>query len=180
MAKLSTLHGEWQEVQRQLKELGGVGLSESDRQKLRTLRDSFLAQLREYGFTSYPIDRIEIDPQSYRPSHEGFDLGITSASDAIRVVWAYLLAMMEVGRSHATNHLGMLVFDEPKQQMVAGVSFEALMRRAAESGKANQQVIFATSQEPSEIQAMLKNLPSTLIPLTKWILKRVESADHAR
>lgn len=59
--------------------------------------------------------------------------------------------------------------------MVAGVSFEALMRRAAASGAANQQVIFATSQEPSEIEAMLKTLESTFIPMTKWILKRVES-----
>lgn len=45
------------------------------------------------------------------------DLGITSASDAIRVVWAYLLGMLEVARVKDTNHPEFLVFDEPKQQM---------------------------------------------------------------
>ncbi len=104
---------------------------------------------------------------------------ITSASDAIRAVWAYLIAMMDIGRSHSTNHLGMLVFDEPKQQMVAGVSFEALMSGMASGGVWRCEPasdICDKSGASSEIGAMLKNLPSTLIPLTKWILKRIEPA----
>jgi hypothetical protein len=176
MSRLSALFTQWRSVQEQLTSMGSGGLSPRDRAKVSELEKSFLSQLKAYGFTSYPLDRISIDADTYRPSHEGLDLGITSASDAIRVVWAYLLGLMEVARVHPTNHLGLLVFDEPKQQMVAGLSFAALMRRAAASGAAKQQVIFATSQEPGEIEAMLKDLPSTLIPLPKWILRRIETS----
>jgi hypothetical protein len=174
-AELALMTEQWRSLQEQLSALGAQGLTPADREKIKRLEDSFLSQLREYGFSSYPLDRVNIDPETYRPSHEGFDLGITSASDAIRVVWAYLLALMELARDKPTNHIGLLVFDEPKQQMVADISFEALMKRAAFSSEAGQQVIFATSQEPAAIEGMLRNLPSTLLPLKKWIIRRIEA-----
>jgi hypothetical protein len=142
---------------------GSERLTDSDRTKLNDLEMIFLSQLQAYQFESYRVERLSIDPYTYRPSNEGVDLGITSASDAIRVVWAYLLGLLEVSRLAATNHPGVLIFDEPKQQMVKGVSFEALMQRAATSAEFGQQVIFGTSQPVAEIEQMLRGRPYKML-----------------
>ncbi len=141
---------------------GAERLTDGDLAKLDELQVRFLSQLRAYKFESYRIERLSIDPYTYRPSNEGLDLGITSASDAIRVVWAYLLGLLEVARDMETNHPGMLIFDEPKQQMVRDISFEALMQRAATSIEVGQQIVFGTSQPVAEIQRMLEDRKYTL------------------
>ncbi len=153
---------------------GGEKLTEADKVKLNELQARFLEQLKLYQFESYRIERLTIDAYTYRPSNEGVDLGITSASDAIRVVWAYLLGMLEVARVKETNHPGFLVFDEPKQQMVRGVSFEALMQRAVLSADFGQQVIFGTSQPVAEIEQMLAGKKFTMLNFgDEKIIKRI-------
>lgn len=125
-------------------------LDTEDEEKLAALERSVVAQLRDYGFLSFSVDTIGISRDNYLPTREGFDLGfVTSASDAIRIVWSYLLGLLEVGRNRTTNHPGLLMFDEPRQQAADAVSFQALLRRAAEVNRTGQQVLFATS-EPTE------------------------------
>src|SRR5258706_2027208 len=124
-----------------------IGLSPADEAKLRLLQDSFVDQLGEYNFTSFLIDRIAISHETYRPSRDGYDIGLTSASDTIRIIWAYLLGMLEVSRSAQTNHLGLLIFDEPRQQGAQAMSFDALLKRAAEAVSVGQHGMFTTSEE---------------------------------
>lgn len=158
MERFKKLSKEWDEVQGRLKTLADVNLSPEDERKLKNLETSFVAQLREYGFSSFPIHEIGIGRESYRPSREGYDIGLTSASDTIRMIWAYLLGMLEVARKEKTNHLGFVVFDEPRQQSAEVPSFDALLRRAEESGNVGQQVIFTTSDEKSLLDGILKDL----------------------
>ncbi|WP_332768630.1 hypothetical protein [Phenylobacterium sp.] len=48
---------------------------------------------------------------------QGYEIGFeTSASDAIRLKWAYQLGLLELGHQHPTHHPGMLLLDEPRQQ----------------------------------------------------------------
>jgi hypothetical protein len=60
-----------------------------------------------------------------------------------------LLSLLELAArsDKAANHLGMLIFDEPRQQEIESSSLRALLSRAALSKGRNQQVIFASSQE---------------------------------
>jgi len=161
------------------KRAGEERLTDADRSKLNTLQALFVEQLKSYQFESYRIERLSIDFYTYRPSNEGVDLGITSASDAIRVVWAYLLGLLEVARIKETNHPGILIFDEPKQQMVKGVSFEALMQRAAASTEFEQQVIFGTSQPVEEIERMLAGRKFTMLNFgDEKIIKRVGQSNR--
>jgi hypothetical protein len=88
--------------------------------------------------------------------YEGFDLGFNlSASDMIRTIWAYLYGLMEVARTGETNHLGLLVLDEPRQQQADKVSFAQFAKRAAGTGAERQQVVFLTSEDPQTLAAML-------------------------
>jgi hypothetical protein len=95
---------------------------------------------------------------TYRPCRGEYDVGLTSASDTIRIIWAYLLGMLEVAKAFPTNHLGFMVFDEPRQQGAEKLSFDKLLHRAASARAAHQQVIFATSEEQETLEAIIADI----------------------
>ncbi len=151
-------------VQDELITLKQSKLSANDNRKLGKLETFFIEQLNDYLFTSYPLDDVGIGRESYRPSQNEYDLGFTSASDTIRTIWAYLLGMLEVARSERTNHIGFLLFDEPRQQSARELSFKALLLRASSAKSFGQQVIFATSQDEKSLLEMIDNLPVNYMP----------------
>lgn len=134
--------------------------SEQDEAKLQSLQASFVSQLDQYGFSSIkPSSLLRISRETYRPTYEGFDLGFNlSASDMIRTIWAYLCGLMEVARISATNHLGLLILDEPRQQQADKVSFAEFAKRAAGTAAAGQQVILMTSEDPQTLITMLQGI----------------------
>lgn len=162
LGSFSELSDQWRDVQAGLSNLPDGALSAKDKSKRRDLQNSFREQLREYGFSSITPSEIEISSESYFPEYEGFDLQFDlSASDYIRVFWAYLLGLMEVSRNHQTNHLGLLILDEPRQQSARETSIESFLRRASQSQQYNQQVIVATSESVSVLDQYLGDIPHT-------------------
>jgi len=134
--------------------------SERDESKMQSLQTSFISQLEQYGFSSIkPASLLQISRETFRPTYEGFDLGFNlSASDMIRTIWSYLNGLMEVARSTDTNHLGLLVLDEPRQQQADKISFTEFARRAAAAKEFNQQVLFLTSEDNETISTMLAGI----------------------
>lgn len=160
------LSRQWSANRLQLSQLEDEDLSSTDVAKLTFVRESLAEQLRLYGFESLQPQTIEISRETYRPIHEGFDLGFDlSASDMIRVIWAYLLAFLEAGLEFRTHHPNLLILDEPRQQETKQLSFSALLRRAARDGERGSQIIFATSADPQTIERSLLGLPHNLIPI---------------
>jgi hypothetical protein len=158
----SMLSSQWHEVQVGLSNLPDGFLSHEDQSKLRDLQQSFREQLREYGFSSINPNDIEISSNVYFPEYEGYDLQFDlSASDYIRVFWAYLTGLLEVSRNHSTNHLGLLILDEPRQQSARETSIEAFLRRASISQEFDQQVIVATSESASVLEQYISDIPHT-------------------
>lgn len=154
--ELSICARTWAAQKKQLDGLMASKLSAQDSVKLKKIQDSIQKQLAAYGFTSLLPTDVEIDRETYRPINDGFDLGFdVSASDMIRVIWAYLFAMLDVGCSGGA-HLGLLIFDEPRQQETARPSYAALLEQAVEAGRNGAQVIFATSEESQSLRGMLK------------------------
>ena len=71
-----------------------------------------------FGFSESSVDEISISQSTLRPEHNGYDIiAETSASDYIRTIWAYTLALLELGANNElnVNHCGFVVFDEPRQ-----------------------------------------------------------------
>ncbi len=93
------------------------------------------------------IHALDISSQTFRPELDGFDIvADISASDSIRIIWAYTLALMELGvEFDAVNHGGFVVFDEPRQHEASHESFIALLKKSKEKFSAKGQVIIATS-----------------------------------
>ena len=145
-----------------------------DLEKLSQLTAIIQEQAKSYGFSTFPAEEIEISPENYRPQKEGFEIGFElSASDAIRLKWAYQLALMELARVRNTNHLGFVVFDEPRQQEAAKLSFRRLLERASKAKVADQQVIFATSEDREQLTSFLAELDCKLISFDGAIIRRM-------
>lgn len=134
-------------------------MSPKDKRKFSELTALVREQARQYGFSTFDPDELTISEDTYRPQKEGFEIGFeTSASDAIRLKWAYQLGLLELDSVEATNHPGMLLFDEPRQQSSAKVSFESLLKRAASAKQRGQQVIFSTSEDLQNLQRITAGL----------------------
>ena len=171
LANLGEVSQEWIMVTGRLKSLADAQLSDMDEKKLAHLEKSFVSQLESYSFSSFLMEHLSISRESYRPTRDGYEIGLTSASDTIRMIWAYLLGLIEVDRKFHTNHLGVLVFDEPRQQGAEKLSFSALLHRAAQTAAAHQQVIFATSEDRELLEEMLEAVACNFIPFEGKILK---------
>jgi hypothetical protein len=147
-------------------------LSEADKAKLKRLAELFRNQAKDYNFTTFSPEELDISEESYRPQKEGFDIGFEiSASDGIRLKWAYQLAMLELARTERTNHIGFVVFDEPRQQEASKVSFQSLLNRAATAKLANQQVIFATSEDFQQLTGFLSGVEHHLVAIQGRLVK---------
>lgn len=173
LQSMQDVANEWVEVNGELQSLRGAEMSENDGRKIGHWESAFIEQLREYEFESFRIEHMSLSRNSYRPAKDGYDVGLTSASDTIRMIWAYLLGLLDVDRSFQTNHIGLLVFDEPRQQGTEKVSFDALLTRAANVGGTDHQVIFATSEEKDVLNDMLASIQCNYIPFQGRILQRV-------
>lgn len=165
-SEVETLRQRWLKQRDLLKRLEKDDLSPDDQDRILRLQRSVRVQLEQYGFKSLQPDEVEIDLTTYRPVHEGFDLGFDlSASDMIRLIWAYLFATLEIGQEVGGRHLGFLIFDEPRQQETAKESYGALLTHASLIGQAGAQVLFATSEPLQSLIEMLGDSPANVISL---------------
>lgn len=172
---LRELAAEYSGARLALQRLPKDNLSEDDRGKLGAFLSSVREQLAQYGFSTFSPSEITLS-ENYRLEKEGFIIRFqASASDGIRLKWAYQLGLLEVARTRRTNHLGLVIFDEPRQQEAAKASFEALLRRAAGAIEYDQQVIFATSEDRSELERFLHGLPVNFSVYEGWMIKRIDN-----
>lgn len=169
---LVTLAGRHAQILAERQSLPADRLSAEDQAKLNHFTSLIQQQAASYGFTTFPAEEIEIAPDNFRPQKEGFEIGFElSASDAIRLKWAYHLALLELSRTDTTNHPGFVVFDEPRQQAAREISFQRLLERAASAKVAGQQVIFATSEDRGRLEGFLSRIDCAYRAFDGYIVK---------
>jgi len=157
MAELAQLASEWLDVQERLKRLPKGVLSGRDLKKIADWQTSFQQQLTRYKMGSLGVNDVKISLDTYEPEAEKINLKAdVSASDLIRLHWAYLLGLLEVGTQASGNHPGLLIFDEPQQQSVEENAFREMLRHAL--GEKNCQIIITTSHERESIGAYMKEI----------------------
>jgi hypothetical protein len=173
VSRLTALAREWRAIQEEKELLPDGVLSPDDLSKLRRFETLFREQTQQYGFSSFSPALLGISEHNYLPTREGFDLSFDiSASDGVRVIWAYYHGLLELARETATNHPRFLVFDEPQQQKMKNLSFSEFLRRASASSDEDQ-VVFATSEDPDRLRGMLAGLPHHLVAFEGKLLKRI-------
>jgi hypothetical protein len=110
-----------------------------------------------YRMGSVTVNDLRISQGSYEPEIAGLNLGAdVSASDLIRLQWAYLLGLLQIGTLESGNHPGLLILDEPQQQSVDEGSFLSMLEYASKVRET--QIIIATSHERTSISRFLKRI----------------------
>ncbi len=119
-ATMDTLSTRWKKYLEDREKVPKKKFSSDDDSKITTLRNVFIKNLRKFGYKSLTtMEQIEISKDSYLPVRENFDMKFdSSASDGIRAIWAFTLALMQTSIIHKGNHPNILMYDEPDQHSI--------------------------------------------------------------
>ena len=124
--------------------------------------------LEDYGYKSV-IDKREIDisKDNYLPVIENFDMKFdSSASDNIRGIWAYTVALLQVSMDMAGNHPTVLIFDEPVQHSIIPNDMEKFLDSIVQLGK-NCQTIIGITVKDSDTQKIIDKLDENIYHFIK-------------
>lgn len=116
--KIIELSKEWKENLKQLGRLPKTNFTDSDIKKIEDLKVYFIENLQSYGYKSISdFSEVDISEDKLMPVISGFDMKFdSSASDNVRAIWAFNVALMQTSLKYSGNHPDLLIFDEPGQQ----------------------------------------------------------------
>lgn len=172
--RLADQAASWSDLLAERASLPTERLSAADLAKIRALEASIRTQLVRYGFITFPPKDLTVSDDTYRPEKEGFEIGFElSASDSIRLKWAYQLGLLDVSRMRATNHPGLVVFDEPRQQEAAETSVAGLLAEAARIAKSGTQIVIATSEDLATVKNFIANVDRQLLVFERRLIDRI-------
>ncbi|KQV45135.1 hypothetical protein ASC93_00855 [Massilia sp. Root335] len=119
--------------------------AENDQEKIAIFEKWFRANAGSFGYESASIRDVEISRDTLTPVLEHIELreinrknrtdikADSSASDFVRLIWSYLLALYQTSANREVrgNHLGVLMLDEPGQHSMRVESQHALFQLLA-------------------------------------------------
>ena len=101
------------------------------------------------------------------PTIDGFDMKFdSSASDGIRVIWAFTMALLQVSIEKDGNHPGVIIFDEPAQQSIVPEDMKSFIETAVEI-KRPFQIITAITLNSQELISIINGLDASSYHITK-------------
>ena len=156
---LSDLSEKWNDYLEQKSRLPKKGISEMDMSKIALLKSHFIDNLRRYHYSSLSsFDGIEISEESLLPTIDGFDMKFdSSASDGIRTIWAFTLALLQVSIEKDGNHPGVIIFDEPAQQSIVSEDMNSFIQSVSEVSSQSQ-IIMAITLNSHELVGIIDKL----------------------
>lgn len=151
--------------------------SDTGNKELNALQDVFQKLLKAFRYTSNDTRFVTLMhddknsnylylPQAWVGNYEEHLRSVSSASDFVRSVWAYYLALMKVGNQHP----GFLLLDEPCQHSINEVDLKTLFEKCAEMDK--QIILFCSSEPKTEetVNAEKNNNDSVKTNIQKLVI----------
>lgn len=159
---IASLSDRWKKYREELSKVPDKSISESDLELIAALKRNFVANLRKYKYKSAPnIDAVDIPIETCLPTIDGFDMKFdSSASDNIRIIWSFTMALLQTSLDKDGNHPGIVIFDEPAQHSIVTSDMESLVRSVLDL-KTSAQVIIGITLNNEELKETIKNLPET-------------------
>ncbi|WP_433692612.1 AAA family ATPase [Herbaspirillum seropedicae] len=160
LEKAKQLAEELGQAERDRKNLPEDLYSETDKSKISLLEKNFRANASAFNYSSVSnISDVTINQSTLLPALGGIPLrdlprkdikSESSASDFVRLIWAYLIALYQTSafRGLSGNHIGFLLFDEPGQHSMSEESQKAMVRLF--SGTPALQSVVAASFDESQ------------------------------
>jgi len=153
------LSNQWRDLIAKKKKFPDEEFTANDRVMIKKLRDYFTLNLQDFGYSSI-VDKstIQISDIKLLPTTEGFDMKFdSSASDNIRAIWAYTLALMQVSNKFSGNHPNLLIFDEPDQQSIIANDMKNFFQTIV-SFEFDCQVIIGITMKDEETRKIISDL----------------------
>ena len=151
---ISSLSDSWRDILAEEDNLPDDIFSSEDQKKLDKLSEIFRLNVDKFGYTSTGSENIDISRDMYEPTIEGFEVTYdASASDNIRMIWAYTLALQEVSALHSGNHPDVSFYDEPGQQNIDSESRKEFYSKMNKLSSGDSQFLIATSEDTSFLKS---------------------------
>lgn len=160
IGKFKDLSDDWRKYLSDYKKLPTSRLTVQDEKKIKSLRNYFVSNLKDFGYrSSADIDKVMISKETYMPIIENFDLKFdSSASDHIRRIWAFTLAIVQTSNEFDGNHPGILTFDEPGQHSIVVKDMEAFIDCLIKISSKNQVIMAITIKETDTKDLIYKKI----------------------
>lgn len=157
-------------------ELDGLGeevFSAADLRKFDTWQHGLRSMLSAFRFGVFAPAEISIDPQSMRPTHVQGDLGFQgSASDGLKMRWAYMLSLVQSSNATGGCHPGLLLLDGPRMYDVEASAMRPFLQKCATLPMRgpSAQIILTLSENPSVIAEWLAGYDYQIIDIDEKLL----------
>lgn len=159
--------------------------SHNDLGKLKFFQAEFKRLVKEFEYGSANIDDIEVNFDTLLPYLSGLALrGIennknsntniktdSSASDFVRLIWAYLISILNTSRSKNGNYSGFILLDEPGQHSMSYTSMHKLLSTLSATNEL-QSIVAASFDQSEEIfELCLEGIDYHLIEIGNKLIK---------
>ena len=157
--QISNLSDLWADYLNRKKNLPKDDYSYDDYKKISLLKDKFIKNLKLYNYSSLSdFTKIDISKETLLPTIDGFDMKFdSSASDSVRLIWAYSLSLLQVSIEKNGNHPGILIFDEPAQQSIVPEDMKQLIGSLIQI-RNKAQIILAITLNSDELNEIINEL----------------------
>jgi seryl-tRNA synthetase len=154
------LSDDWKQYLADLNKLPENKFTSLDERKIKSLRDNFVSNLKVFGYrSSSDINKVMISKDTYMPTIENFDLKFdSSASDHIRRIWAFTIALVQTSNDLNGNHPGILIFDEPGQHSIVVEDMEAFLDCLITLAAKTQVIVGITIKETDTRELIFKKI----------------------
>lgn len=175
LQSLVKFSAQYKELNASILELSKSSFSSDDMSKIRGFSYEFKTLARTFGYRSAVVDEIEVKPQTLLPYLKDLELreqvdtpselkekksasntdikSDSSASDFVRLIWSYLIALYKTSTKTGGNHPGLILFDEPAQHSMSTKSVNQLLKTLSTT-KGLQSIIVASFDENDDNYAV--------------------------
>ena len=168
---LSALSINYKDINIKIASLLKQGFTKNDWDKIDLFTLEFKSLASDFGYRSADVSEIEIKPETLLPYLKDLELreqiktpselnknnnsnsadikSDSSASDFVRLIWSYLIALYKVSFSMNGHHPGLILFDEPAQHSMSTKSLNKMFNTLAKT-KGLQSIVAASFDENEE------------------------------
>lgn len=160
LEEIRKLSDRWKKYKEEYEKLPKKEVSDLDAEVIRAFKNNFINNLRKYKYKSAPdIDAVDIPVETCLPSIDGFDMKFdSSASDNIRIIWSFTIALLQTSLAKRGNHPSIIIFDEPAQHSIVTSDMESLIQTVLDV-KGLAQVIVGITLNNEELKQFIESLP---------------------
>jgi hypothetical protein len=178
ISEMIALSDKWKTYLEDKSKLPKANFSETDGEKIITLEKNFKQYLRAFDYHSISDYRhIQISQENYLPTSEGFDMKFgSSASDNIRAIWAYTLALLRTSIEKGGTHPQILIFDEPAQHSIVTNDVISLFNAMVEI-PGSKQIILGITFNDEDVKKAVEEFDQSninIIDVGYHALKKIE------